>query len=75
MIGHFRKAGIRPKRIVKEFEVSPDAHVPVGAKFDDYYCVSRPKVLARNNFFCHPFRAWPACRCFGHVVCTFAYET
>ena len=35
MMGHFRKAGIRPKRIVKEFEVSPDAHVPVGATFDD----------------------------------------
>ncbi|KAF8636702.1 hypothetical protein AX17_003506 [Amanita inopinata Kibby_2008] len=30
MLGHFRKAGIPPKRIVKEFLVTPDAHVPVG---------------------------------------------
>jgi len=30
MIGHFKKAGITPKRIVKEFPVTPDAHVPVG---------------------------------------------
>ncbi|KIJ69032.1 hypothetical protein HYDPIDRAFT_172525 [Hydnomerulius pinastri MD-312] len=30
MKGHFRKAGVPPKRIVKEFPVSPDAHIPVG---------------------------------------------
>ncbi|KAI0078198.1 mitochondrial 50S ribosomal protein L3 [Panus rudis PR-1116 ss-1] len=30
MLGHFRKAGVAPKRIVKEFPVTPDAHVPVG---------------------------------------------
>ncbi|TFY82668.1 hypothetical protein EWM64_g1344 [Hericium alpestre] len=30
MLGHFNKAGIAPKRIVKEFPVTPDAHVPVG---------------------------------------------
>jgi len=30
MIGHFKKAGITPKRIVKEFRITPDAHVPVG---------------------------------------------
>lgn len=30
MLGHFRKAGVPSKRIVKEFPVSPDAHVPVG---------------------------------------------
>ncbi|KAI0321642.1 mitochondrial 50S ribosomal protein L3 [Amylostereum chailletii] len=30
MLGHFRKAGVLPKRIVKEFPVTPDAHVPVG---------------------------------------------
>jgi len=30
MLGHFRKAGVPPKRIVKEFPVTPDAHVPVG---------------------------------------------
>ncbi|CAL1705205.1 unnamed protein product [Somion occarium] len=30
MLGHFEKAGVSPKRIVKEFPVTPDAHVPVG---------------------------------------------
>lgn len=30
MLGHFRKAGVTPKRIVKEFPVTADAHVPVG---------------------------------------------
>ncbi|KAJ8494929.1 hypothetical protein ONZ45_g13074 [Pleurotus djamor] len=30
MLGHFRKAGVAPKRIVKEFPVTPDALVPVG---------------------------------------------
>ncbi|KAH8833707.1 translation protein [Flagelloscypha sp. PMI_526] len=30
MIGHFKKAGVVPKRIVKEFPVTEDAHVPVG---------------------------------------------
>lgn len=30
MRGHFRKAGISPKRIVKEFPVTPNALVPVG---------------------------------------------
>jgi hypothetical protein len=30
MLGHFRKAEVPPKRIVKEFPVTPDAHVPVG---------------------------------------------
>ncbi|KAJ7581223.1 translation protein [Mycena floridula] len=30
MLGHFRKAKVPPKRIVKEFPITPDAHVPVG---------------------------------------------
>ncbi len=30
MLGHFRKAKVPPKRIVKEFPVTEDAHVPVG---------------------------------------------
>jgi len=30
MLGHFEKAGVPPKRIVKEFPITPDAHVPVG---------------------------------------------
>jgi len=30
MLGHFKKSQVNPKRIVKEFAVTPDAHVPVG---------------------------------------------
>jgi len=30
MLGHFKKAQVPPKRIVREFPVTPDAHVPVG---------------------------------------------
>jgi large subunit ribosomal protein L3 len=32
MRGHFKNAGVSPKRVVKEFAVSEDAHVPVGAR-------------------------------------------
>lgn len=31
MVGHFKKAGVATKRYMKEFDVSPDAHVPVGS--------------------------------------------
>jgi large subunit ribosomal protein L3 len=30
MLGHFRKASVPAKRIVREFPVTSDAHVPVG---------------------------------------------
>ena len=30
MLGHFDKAGVAPKYIVKEFPVTADAHIPVG---------------------------------------------
>lgn len=30
MLGHFKKAGVPAKYIVKEFPITPDAHVPVG---------------------------------------------
>lgn len=30
MLGHFNKAGVSPKRIVKEFEVTEDALLPIG---------------------------------------------
>jgi len=39
MIGHFKKAGVAPKRIVKEFLVTPDAHVPVGTTFSAIHFV------------------------------------
>lgn len=41
MLGHFSKAGVPPKRIVKEFPVTPDAHVPVGRStcFSEGSCI------------------------------------
>jgi large subunit ribosomal protein L3 len=39
MLGHFRKAGVGPKRIVKEFPVSKDAHVPVGTSLSAIHFV------------------------------------
>ena len=30
MRGHFRRAKVHPKRIVKEFPITPDAHIPIG---------------------------------------------
>jgi large subunit ribosomal protein L3 len=30
MLGHFRRAGVSAKYIVREFSVTPDAHVPIG---------------------------------------------
>ncbi|KAJ7774950.1 translation protein [Mycena metata] len=30
MLGHFNKARVPPKRIVREFAITPDAHIPVG---------------------------------------------
>jgi len=39
MRGHFRKAGVPSKRIVKEFPVTPDAHVPVGTTFSAVHFV------------------------------------
>lgn len=33
MLGHFQKAGVPPKRVVREFPVTADAHVPIGGFF------------------------------------------
>lgn len=58
MKGHFRKAKVPPKYIVKEFSVTPDAHVPVG-KFPDSSSINilnlnkvphfRPFTLSQGN--------------------------
>lgn len=45
MLGHFKKAGVPPKRIVKEFPVTPDAHVPVGASLTSRYCMSLRRLI------------------------------
>jgi large subunit ribosomal protein L3 len=47
MRGHFRRAGVNPKRIVKEFPVTPDAHVVTGED-----------VCVRGDVF---FFTYPAC--------------
>nr|GAT53254.1 mitochondrial 54S ribosomal protein [Mycena chlorophos] len=39
MLGHFNKAGVPPKRIVKEFPVTADAHVPVGTRLSAIHFV------------------------------------
>ncbi|CAA7271625.1 unnamed protein product [Cyclocybe aegerita] len=39
MLGHFARAGVPPKRIVKEFPVTPDAHIPVGTTFSAIHFV------------------------------------
>ena len=30
MRGHFKKAAVHPKRMVKEFPITEDAHIPIG---------------------------------------------
>lgn len=41
MRGHFQKAGVPPKRIVKEFPVTSDAHVPIGKDIRSWGIISR----------------------------------
>jgi len=44
MLGHFKKAGVPPKRLVKEFPVTADAHIPVGScYFKVQSCVYLPE--------------------------------
>jgi hypothetical protein len=60
MLGHFRKAKVPPKRIVKEFPVTPDAHVPIGEPpskmcrpfFEFLLCKEQPclpYIMSRGN--------------------------
>ena len=57
MLGHFRKANVPAKRIVREFPVTADAHVPVGEPraFTFLYTIS--KLNTRNHPVCYPFRS------------------
>lgn len=63
MLGHFRKAQIPPKRIVKEFPVTPDAHIPVGelsgAAALEYSLI----VSQRNNLVRNSLCPWSIRRC------------
>lgn len=45
MRGHFEKAGVPSKYVVKEFPITPDAHVPVGMP---KYVLLAPGVLLMN---------------------------
>jgi hypothetical protein len=60
MLGHFKKAGVPPKRMVKEFSVTADAHIPIG------WCPSKRNLAwtywNRDYPVCRPFRSWPICR-------------
>ncbi|EIM89875.1 mitochondrial 50S ribosomal protein L3 [Stereum hirsutum FP-91666 SS1] len=49
MLGHFKKAGVPPKRIVKEFPVTPDAHVPVGTTLSAVHFVPGQFVDVVSN--------------------------
>lgn len=51
MLGHFKKAGVDPKRIVKEFPVTPDAHVPIGV----YWYLIRRRLRAHSEVKAPPF--------------------
>jgi len=39
MLGHFKRAGVCPKRIVQEFAVTRDAHIPVGTRLSAIHFV------------------------------------
>ncbi|GJE90783.1 50S ribosomal protein L3 [Phanerochaete sordida] len=49
MLGHFKRAGVAPKRIVKEFAVTPDAHVPVGTTLSAIHFVPGQFVDVISN--------------------------
>ncbi|KZT09663.1 mitochondrial 50S ribosomal protein L3 [Laetiporus sulphureus 93-53] len=49
MLGHFNKAGVPPKQIVKEFPVTPDAHLPVGTTLSAIHFVPGQNVDVTAN--------------------------
>lgn len=59
MLGHFRKANVTPKRVVREFPITPDAHLPVGesrvrtgrnASLTHFYCRQVQRCLPSITF-------------------------
>ncbi|KAK7467203.1 hypothetical protein VKT23_004261 [Stygiomarasmius scandens] len=62
MLGHFRKAKVSPKRIVREFPVTPDAHVPVGTTLSAIHFVPGQYVDVTANSigkgFQGPMKRW-----------------
>ena len=65
MQGHFLRAGVTSKYIVKEFPVTPDAHIPIGmCKLEKYPMLPRISlslVSHRNDFICTTLRARTIC--------------
>lgn len=55
MLGHFKKAGVPPKRIVKEFPVTPDAHVPVGMSWTSVHESINSWYTRRHHPICYSF--------------------
>ncbi|KIJ16781.1 hypothetical protein PAXINDRAFT_168260 [Paxillus involutus ATCC 200175] len=62
MRGHFRKAKVPPKYIVKEFAVTPDAHIPVGTALSAIHFVPGQYVDVIANSvgkgFQGPMKRW-----------------
>lgn len=63
MLGHFRRAGVPAKRIVKEFSVSADAHVPIGECSATTREILRELMCCRNHIICYTFRTRTVCGC------------
>ena len=68
MMGHFNKAGVSPKRIVKEFPVSADAHVPVGAYSAYTHRCDGTIHVFRDYTVVHPLRSGAICGCYCQLV-------
>lgn len=51
MRGHFRKARVKPKYIVKEFPVTPDAHVPVGEFLASMFSTFHDSEVTQERHF------------------------
>ncbi|TFL07421.1 translation protein [Pterulicium gracile] len=49
MLGHFRKANVTPKRVVREFPITPDAHLPVGTTLSAIHYVPGQFVDVVSN--------------------------
>lgn len=70
MLGHFRKAQVPPKRIVKEFPVTPDAHIPVGESSGAAALEHNLRESQRNNPVCNSLRPWSIRGCGCQFVST-----
>lgn len=53
MRGHFSRAGVTPKRIVTEFPVTEDAHVPVGARQPFLALLSSSRIVGTTFSAAH----------------------